>query len=181
MTDKQKIFCEKYIQCWNATQAARQAGYSGDENTLGVIGYENLRKPKIKDYIDKRINDVSMSTNEVLQRLTEWGRGTVEPFLTTNDNSEALSLNSDESRKHSGLIKKIKQNERVLKGESSNDETVLSRTFEIELHDAKDAVDKIARIRGMYNDKLDITSGNEKIAGSPIIISNPKGPKPDEL
>lgn len=179
MTDKQKIFCEKYIQCWNATEASRQAGYSGNYETLRAIGSENLTKPNIKDYIDERINEVSMSTNEVLHRLTEWGRGTVEPFLTDDDFSEALSVNSEEARNNLGLIKKIKQYETSKK--EGKDETVISRRFEIELHDAKDAVDKIARIRGMYNDKLDITSKGDKIVGSPIIAHNPKGEEPNEL
>lgn len=181
MTDKQKIFCEKYIQCWNATEAARQAGYSGSDDTIRAIASENLTKPNIREYIDKRIQEVSMSTNEILHRLTEWGRGTVAPFLTDDNYSEALSVNSDEAKKAIGLIKKIKQDETVLKSKNSNDEIVTKRRFEIELHDAKDAVDKLARIRGLYKDNLDITSGGEKIQGSPIIAHNPKGEKPDEL
>lgn len=155
MTDKQKIFCEKYIQCWNATEAARQAGYSGSYETLRAIGSENLTKPNIREYIDDRIDKVSMSTNEILHRLTEWGRGTVEPFITHDDFSEALNVNSEEAKKSIGLIKKIKQHESVSKGESSKEETVLSRRFEIELHDAKDAVIQLAKIRGMYTEKIE--------------------------
>lgn len=158
MTDKQKIFCEKYIQCWNATEAARQAGYSGDDNTLGVVGYENLRKPKIKEYIEDRMNEVSMSTNEILHRLSGWGRGTVEPFLTEDNFSEALSVNSEQARNSIGLIKKIKQYETSKK--EGKDETVLNRRFEIELHDAKDAVIQLAKIRGMYVERVDHTSSD---------------------
>lgn len=155
LTDKQRLFCEYYIQCWNATQAARQAGYKGNDNTLRSIGSENLTKPNIQEFIQKRVDEVAMSSNEVLKRLTDWGRGSIEPFLTSDDYSEALSVNSDKAKDKLGLIKKIKQNERVLKSEGEQDGQVLNRTFELELHDPKDAVDKIARIRGMYNDRIE--------------------------
>ena len=45
LTEKQKIFCREYVIDWNASRAAREAGYS--ENTAGEIGHENLKKPQI--------------------------------------------------------------------------------------------------------------------------------------
>ena len=148
LTNKQKIFCEHYIQCWNATEAARKAGYNGDDNTLGVIGHQNLRKPKIKDYIDQRIEENCMSTNEVLHRLSEWGRGNLSHFIP-DDESKGFSLKKDNPK--IGLIKKIKQHELVSK---SNNE-VLTRSIEIELHDAKDAVIQIGKIKGLYIDRVE--------------------------
>lgn len=49
LTGKQKRFCEEYIRDYNASRAAREAGYS--DNTAGEIGYENLKKPEIKAFI----------------------------------------------------------------------------------------------------------------------------------
>lgn len=177
MTDKQKVFCEYYIQSWNATQAARQAGYKGNDDTIRAIASENLTKPNIKEYIESRVSEIAMDTNEILSRLTMWGRGTVSPFLKQDDYSQALCVDSE--NQHIGLIKKIKQKETTLK--ARDDETVLSRDFEIELHDAKDAVIQLAKIRGMYTERIDHTTGGEKIQGSPIIAHNPKGEKPSEL
>jgi len=155
LTNKQKIFVEEYIQCWNATKAAELAGYKGNKDTLRSVGCENLAKPYIKDYIDQRINEVSMSSNEVLKRLTDWGRGSIAPFLKADDYSQSLDVSTESAQDNLQLIKKIKQNDTVRT--TDDDETVTNRTFEIELHDAKDAVDKIARIRGMYNDSLQVT------------------------
>ena len=179
MTDKQKIFCEYYIQTWNATESARQAGYEGSYETLRAIGSENLTKPNIKEYIDKRIEEVSMSTNEVLQRLTEWGRGTVEPFLTHDDFSEALSVNTDEAKKSIGLIKKIKQYETTLKSKSGQEESVLSRRFEIELHDAKDAVIQLAKIRGLFVDKVEHSGDVKLIMPKFVMDEQADSEKPD--
>ena len=56
LTEKQKAFCREYILDWNATRAAKMAGYS--EKTAEVIGFENLRKPNIKDYIEEIQKDL---------------------------------------------------------------------------------------------------------------------------
>lgn len=45
LTAKQEKFCQQYIICLNASQAAVEAGYSS--KTAGAIGHENLKKPEI--------------------------------------------------------------------------------------------------------------------------------------
>jgi len=50
LTEKQAIFCHEYVLDWNATRAARAAGYSS--KTASVIGFENLSKPYLKAYIE---------------------------------------------------------------------------------------------------------------------------------
>lgn len=56
LTNKEKAFCESYVVDWNASRAAREAGYS--EKTCAVIGFENLRKPYIKQFIEFIKNDI---------------------------------------------------------------------------------------------------------------------------
>lgn len=57
LNPKQKLFADKYIECRNATESALYAGYS--EKTARNIGCENLTKPYIKEYIDKRLDKKS--------------------------------------------------------------------------------------------------------------------------
>ncbi len=52
LTEKQKIFCIKYLEYNNATRAAKEAGYS--QKTAYSIGSENLNKPEIKEYIESK-------------------------------------------------------------------------------------------------------------------------------
>ncbi len=59
LTEKQKKFCDFYIQTGDATNSAIKSGYS--KKTAYVIGYENLNKPHLKNYIKER-NDVIAST-----------------------------------------------------------------------------------------------------------------------
>ena len=52
MTDRQRAFADYYIECGNATEAARRAGYS--KKCAQQIGAENLLKPVILEYIKNR-------------------------------------------------------------------------------------------------------------------------------
>ena len=59
LTMKQKAFCDHYIaNNGNGTQAAREAGYKGNDVTLGAVSTENLRKPLIKAYIDANMQPI---------------------------------------------------------------------------------------------------------------------------
>ena len=52
LTPKQRLFVQYY--CGNATDAARKAGYKGNDNTLSIVGFENLRKPNVQAAIQAR-------------------------------------------------------------------------------------------------------------------------------
>lgn len=77
MTPKQQAFADEYIISLNATDAARKAGYSN--RTATETGYENLRKPHIKAYIDKRLEELKSERvadqQEVMEYLTRLMRG----------------------------------------------------------------------------------------------------------
>ena len=77
MTAKQKRFCDEYLIDLNATQAAIRAGYS--PKTARNIANENLTKPNIKAYIEKRMKEKEDNLialqDEVLRYLTSVMRG----------------------------------------------------------------------------------------------------------
>ena len=52
LTVKEQKFCDHYLQTGNATESAKKGGYS--EKTAAAIGFELLRKPKIKKYIEEQ-------------------------------------------------------------------------------------------------------------------------------
>lgn len=148
LTDKQRRFVEEYCVDFNATQAAIRAGYS--EHSASEIGWENLRKPQIREAIEARLDELSMSAAEATKRLTEWGRGDLSPFLTPDGR---LDLTSETARRHIHLLKKVKITERMIAGD--DDQAIIERRAEIDLHDAKDAVVQIAKIRGLYVDRVE--------------------------
>ena len=80
LTAKQQRFCDEYLIDLNATQAAIRAGYS--EKAARQIATENMAKPSIREYIDKRMEQKEKSLiadqDEVLKYLTSVLRGESE-------------------------------------------------------------------------------------------------------
>lgn len=67
LTKKQELFCNAYLaNGFNGTQAAIHAGYS--EDSAKEIASENLTKPNIKEFLDKRMKKVE----EKLEITAEW-------------------------------------------------------------------------------------------------------------
>lgn len=87
LTAKQEMFCHEYLIDLNATQAAIRAGYS--KKTAYIIGHENLRKPKISEFITKakakRIEKVTIDANWVLEKAVNLH----DKCIAAKDNSNA--------------------------------------------------------------------------------------------
>jgi phage terminase small subunit len=77
LTPKQKAFCEYYVaNGGNATEAAKQAGYS--EKTASETGYENLNKPQIVNYIDQLQKPKTEARLATIEQRREWLRNVIE-------------------------------------------------------------------------------------------------------
>lgn len=88
LNKKQKLFLAKYLQCFNATQAAIDAGYS--EKTAYSIGHELLKKPEIALHIRKYQDENIAQAKEVLYHLTVIARDIGNE--TTSNRLKALDL-----------------------------------------------------------------------------------------
>lgn len=60
LTQKQQRFIEYYDG--NGTEAARKAGYVGDDTVLAQVASENLRKPYIKEALENRNKTIMAET-----------------------------------------------------------------------------------------------------------------------
>lgn len=130
LTAKQRVFVEEYLRTWNATSAAKAAGYS--EKTARSIGQENLTKPDIKTEIQRRLADMQMTTDEALARLAEQGRGAYAAYISSNGRVDIAGL------KAAGLGHLIKGAKETQWGVT------------VEFHDTQAALDKILRANGAY-------------------------------
>lgn len=99
LTPKQQKFADYYIETGNATESSIKAGYS--KKTAGEIGYENLKKPHIKHYINKRMQELAderiMDMQEALELLTSIARGemTEEVVVSFLDGYEKVEKTPD--------------------------------------------------------------------------------------
>ena len=96
MTQKQKKFADEYIISGNATESARKAGYS--DSTAGAIGHENLTKPKIREYIDKRLKEHEdeqiAKQDEILKFLTSVMRGELREEQLSSGTGYAVEMST---------------------------------------------------------------------------------------
>lgn len=78
MTPRQRAWCDYYIECGNATEAAKRAGYKLPEQS----GKDNTRKQPCKQYIAERMKPTQerriADADEVLQYLSDVMRGAVK-------------------------------------------------------------------------------------------------------
>lgn len=132
LTRKQQAFINEYLQCWNATEAAKRAGYS--ENSAYSIGHENLSKPEIAAAIKVRVDALTMSADEALLRLTEHARGDLSEFI-------GLDVQQIAEHPRARLIKKYKRTVRTGKDDYCEERV------ELELYDAQVATIHILKER----------------------------------
>jgi phage terminase small subunit len=131
LTPKRRAFIEYYLKCWNSSEAARLAGYKGKAN---VVGPRLLANVSIQAAIQARLNELQMSADEVLSRLSEMARADISDFI-----NDFGGIDWDKVRAKGYLVKKVRHN----KGKNS----------EIELHDAKDALIWIGKHHKLFTER----------------------------
>lgn len=147
--DRRRRFVERYCAHFNRPLAAIEAGFS--ERRARRTAYDLMQMPEIRAAIDERMRELSMSDAEATLRMTNWGRGTIEPFL---DEDGGIDLSSAQARQNLGLVKKLKVRERTI----GKDSPIIERRTELELHDAKDAVVQIMKVQGLYKHEIALGS-----------------------
>lgn len=168
LTDKQRVWCEAYLQCGlNATEAARRAGYKDPEQS----GWVNKNKAEIRAYLDARLKSHKMGADEVLARLSDMAQGNMGDFISREITEDGLSIDTIDLSKarKSGklhLIRKIK---------IGPDGTSL------ELHDAKDALELIGKHYELFTEKQKIEGEvSTRISNLNELLKIAYGPKPTE-
>lgn len=82
LTEKQKAFCDYYIESLNATESYKKAYNCTNETTARTNGAKNLQKPLIKKYIDEQLQRMQSNriadATEILEYLTKGMRQELE-------------------------------------------------------------------------------------------------------
>jgi phage terminase small subunit len=81
LTRKQRVFIEEYLTLWNATEAARRAGYSHPK----PVGSRMLAHPVVDAAIQAEIARRAMGADEVLKRLSDQARLNISELMTRRE------------------------------------------------------------------------------------------------
>jgi len=170
LTDKQRAFCLHYCTHWNATKAAKQAGYS--EKTAQEISSENLSKPIIQDYIKHIQSDIARAAGvSALRNLMELTKIAYTNPTDIRESWDKLkdweSIPDDVRAGIAEVVTVSKVLRRVGGGDESEDENSgLVQTLEtvkVKMHDKLKAIDMINRMLG-YNEQQDDDTGSFTIS-----------------
>lgn len=148
LSDQEQAFCEYYLIHWQGAKSARLAGYS--EHTARQQASRMLKRKAIKAYIDKRLEELKITADEVLTRLTDHARGSMADFIKVDDKGK-VKFDFREAQKADKLhlIKKFK----IRTGDVME--------FEVELYDAQSALVTLAKHHKLLTDKVQITTWEE--------------------
>jgi phage terminase small subunit len=138
LSTKQQLFVAFYCETWNATEAARRAGYKDPEQA----GYENKRKQEVAAAIEEHIAAI-MPAGEVLQLLADQARSTMEDFIDVDTNTLDLQKAAQAKKLH--LIKKF-----------TRADTETSSRVSVELYDAQAALVHLGKHHGLFKEVIDV-------------------------
>lgn len=148
---RQQQFIDEYLQCWNATEAAKRAGYS--KRTAHSIGHENLNKPEIREELDRRLAASHMSAAEALMRLAAQARANVGSVMDKKGNINVKALKKAAA---AGLVKSY---------------SVTDTGTRVVFYDAQAAMDKILRVSGAYVDRHEITGPGGGVLPVTVVVA----------
>jgi phage terminase small subunit len=137
LTGKQRQFVEHYLQCFNAAEAARRAGYSA--RTANQQGARLLTNVGIAAEIKARFDQLAMSSDESMMRLTEQARALYADYIQADGSVDLDGMKRD-SRMH--LVKSVK---------------VTQWGTNVEFHDAQAALFRVLQIRGLFVERVEAT------------------------
>ena len=147
-TQKQEVFCLKYVELGNISKAALIAGYS--PKTAPYIGSENLNKPKIIEriaYLRQVAEDATIAT--VLERkqvLTEIVRGRFANFMTNLTAEKLRSAALQEIRVVEIGLNSKEDDE----GKKRAPVKTTTKTTTIKLHSPIQAIAELNKMEGIY-------------------------------
>lgn len=133
LTGRQRAFIDAYVDCLNATEAARRAGYARPMQE----GWRLLRNAEIRPALDAALAERTLPKNEVLTRFAAMARADIRDLFNFDDegNMAGLRLHRD-APLH--LIKSI---------------VPTKYGDKIELHDQQYALTKLGEAYGIFRDR----------------------------
>jgi sporulation protein YlmC with PRC-barrel domain len=168
LTNKQQAFINFYLVSWNASDAARRAGYAH----AGSQGERLLRNVEVQQAIREKMAENAMQADEVLQRLGDQAR-----FNLTDLFLEKTRCIYDKDGNQVGEIQTFELDWEKLKERGHLIKSLTNTQWgpKIEAYDGQAALFKIGTALGALTERVDLTSKGEKLDVVVYIPDNGRG------
>jgi phage terminase small subunit len=172
LSAKHRAFIDEYLRCFNATDAYQVVYPKSSRDSARRDGSRLLTNADIAAEIQRRVDELAMSPNEVLVRLAEHARADYKDFLGVASNGD-IALDMAKAKGKTHLIKRVTQRRTVRTTKDTEiDETVLT----LELHDAQAALVQIGKHHKLFTEKVE-HGGN--VTSSQVIVLLPDNGRND--
>lgn len=159
LTDRQEQFCQLYTVYWNATRAAKEAGYS--EHTAMEQGYQLLQKPSVKKRIDElsehALKEVGISRQRILLELSRIAFGSMHDLASWNESGVRFKPSDELSPDDASCVAEV-----------SETVTESGGSLKIKRFDKVKALELLGRYQKLFADRVE-HSGPD---GKPIETKN---------
>lgn len=159
LTLKEQLFVKHYVKTRNATESAKLAGYS--EDTAGVIGSENLKKPYIQDAVNKQIRmieeKVDISTEMIISELKKVAMANITEIASWKDGSVSFTPSEDLDEDATASIQEV-----------SSQATEFGQNMKVKLYDKIRALELLGKHLKMFSEKVEVSGPD----GKPIEIQS---------
>jgi len=152
LTAKEEAFCQAYVRCWNAAEAARVAKYS--EKSDRGIGSENLTKQhiktRIKELIEENVqpDDLEGSLSSHLKNLTTFN---LMKYVDSDGKFDTEKLREIDLP---GIVNGYSYKDTYDK-ESGK---LLNRQISVKTTDQLKSIEILAKIKKIYDDKPEVNN-----------------------
>jgi len=149
LTPQMFLFINYYLILLNGTEAARVAGYSGDDATLAVTASRLLSDNRVAREIDARLAKHAMGANEVLAMYTAIARGDIADVVNS---AGATDLDEAKRRGKSNLVKRYKV--KVTNVTEGTGKDIVEKQIietEVEMYSRLEALNALAKYHNLTN------------------------------
>jgi phage terminase small subunit len=149
LTALQRAFILEFPKDFNATRAAKRAGYS--KKTAKQIGYENLTKPYLWERIEAEFKKRSTGLDEVIFRLSDQATASIGDFLSIVTEDQ-IGLDPEEIKNRGHLVKRL--NVRKKTSFTKDGDPIIETHIIIELHDGQRALELLGKYHQAFVDRM---------------------------
>ncbi len=158
MTDLQKRFCEEYVIDYHISDAAKRAGYQGDNSRISA--WQAMQIPEVQEYIEQLQAEAAIrcqvSKDELIIEFRKIGFSTIKDYMNDDLSAKDLSV-----VKNAEAIKSIKKTVTEFEGGSKTQ-------VEFTLHDKISGLVNIGRHIGFFD-----ADNKQKSANITILNNDP--------
>jgi phage terminase small subunit len=159
LTLKQRLFCDIYLTCLNATKAYREAGYAADSHgTARTESSKLLARPDIQAWVKEKMRErqdrLSVSAERVLTELVVVALSNVNDYVVNHDTAQ-LEVRPGVPQEALRAVRWFRVTRRTVNverdGRPASETTVTSQVY---LWDKLKAIESLCKHLGLTEAKL---------------------------